>query len=388
MTERGRRALTIPQYFRKHGYTALGSGKIYHNKYPDPVSWSQWHPGLMEQNIESDYRLPRVPLNGMPSIAFEDKVDFGASDEPDATFLDYKTVDKCLELLEQQSDDQRFFLACGLATTHLKWYTPRRFSEMFDPKTVTLPPLKEDDWDDLPKEAMENVKPRIFSILRREDRWAEAVASYLACGTFLDAQIGRLLKGLDESRFRENTVVVLWSDHGWHLGEKFHWKKSTLWERAAHIPLMIRAPGVSRDGGVCQKPVENLDIYPTLLELCGLPANEEIEGTSLGPLLADPNAARERPALTTWKRGNHSLRSERWRYTRYRDGSEELYDHESDPNEWENLAADSSYQGVKREHAKWLPKEDAPDGETLRWDEKPQQIYNRLTALLDEAPKW
>ena len=386
MTERGRRALTIPQVFRRHGYAALGSGKIYHNKYPDPVSWSEWHPDLMEQTLAFEPPVPRKPLNEMPAIGLEDKVDFGPLDEPDNVFLDYQTVDKCLELLGRQRRDQPFFLACGLAHTHLKWYSPRPFHERFDPEKISLPPLKDDDWDDLPREAMENVRPRVFSILRREGRWAEAVSAYLACGTFLDAQIGRLLKGLEESRFRDNTVVVLWSDHGWHLGEKFHWKKSTLWERATHVPLMIRAPGVSQDGTVCRRPVEHLDIFPTLLDLSGLPSKVDLEGTSLRPWLADPEAERDRPACTTWKWGNHSLRSERWRYTRYRNGTEELYDHETDPNEWVNLAADSRYEDVKREHARWLPEEDAPEGETLRWNEKPKEIYERLTGLLDQAP--
>jgi arylsulfatase A-like enzyme len=156
-----------------------------------------------------------------------------------------------------------------------------------------------------------------------------------------------------------NTIVVLWSDHGYHLGEKQITGKNTLWERSTRVPLVFAGPGVSQ-GAKCGRPVELLDIYPTLLELTGKPPRKDLEGLSLVPLLKDATAARDRPAITTHNPGNHSVRSERWRYIRYADGSEELYDHSTDPNEWTNLAAHTEHAGVKKELAKWIPEKDRP----------------------------
>jgi len=178
---------------------------------------------------------------------------------------------------------------------------------------------------------------------------------------FADACLGRVLEALDSGPYAKDTIIVLWGDHGWHLGEKLHWRKFTLWEEATRCPLMVVAPGVTRPGGVCRKPVNLLDIYPTLVDLCGLKPNRRLEGRSLLPLLKDPDAEWDRPSLCTYQRGNHSLRDERWRYIRYRDGSEELYDHGRDEMEWTNLAGETRYDDVKKRLGKWLPKSDAPD---------------------------
>ena len=155
--------------------------------------------------------------------------------------------------------------------------------------------------------------------------------------------------------------IILWSDHGWHLGEKLHWRKFTLWEEATHCPLMIVAPGLIEPGGRCTRPVSLIDIYPTLIDLCGLKHKKELEGKSLLPLLKNPEAPWDRPALTTHGRDNHSIRSERWRYIRYSDGTEELYDHENDELEWTNLAGKHEYAEVKNGLSRWLPKINAPD---------------------------
>ena len=158
---------------------------------------------------------------------------------------------------------------------------------------------------------------------------------------------------------------MLFGDHGWHLGEKEHWKKFVLWEEATRVPLLFSAPGYSP--GTCSKPAELIDIYPTLIELCDLPEREGLEGQSLAPLMANPDRAWPRPAITSHRRGNHAVRSERWRYIRYADGSEELYDHENDEMEWENLADHSALEDVREELAQWLPEHEAPDSETLEF---------------------
>jgi len=193
----------------------------------------------------------------------------------------------------------------------------------------------------------------------RENRHRELVQAYLASITYADALIGRLLDALDASPAAKNTLVVLWSDHGWHLGEKQHLHKFTLWERSTRIPLIIAAPGVTQPGSRTARPVGTIDLFPTLNELCSLPAITSLDGVSLVPLLNDPAREWTRPALTTHGPGNHALRTERWRYIRYADGGEELYDHATDPNEWTNLATKPEFATIKTELARSLPKTDA-----------------------------
>jgi arylsulfatase A-like enzyme len=168
-----------------------------------------------------------------------------------------------------------------------------------------------------------------------------------------------VLDALDNCPRGKDTVVVLWSDHGFHLGEKNHIEKFALWEKSNHVPLIVLAPGTTTPNTVCEQPVDLTVLYPTLLELSGLPADKEADGVSVVPLLRNPKAKWERPALMTYHRGNHAVRSQRWRYIRYADGSEELYDHESDPNEWSNLADDPDHKEVIAKHRNWLPKKEA-----------------------------
>lgn len=159
----------------------------------------------------------------------------------------------------------------------------------------------------------------------------------------------------------ENTIVVLWGDHGWHLGEKHHWRKFALWEEATRAPLIFVAPGVAPAGRLCSRPVDFMSIYPTLVDLSGLPIPDHVEGTSLRPLLKDPDARWQRMALTTHGRGEHGVRGDRWRYIRYHDGTEELYDHDVDPMEWNNLADQPQHAELKAQLGKWMPKEEVPN---------------------------
>jgi arylsulfatase A-like enzyme len=152
---------------------------------------------------------------------------------------------------------------------------------------------------------------------------------------------------------------VIWGDHGWHLGEKDITGKNTLWDRSTRVPLLFAGPGITKNGR-CQQPAELMDIYPTLIDLCNLPTRDDLEGESLLPQLQDADHARERPAITSHNQGNHAVRSVRWRYIRYADGSEELYDMLADPNEWNNLASDPKWKDVVDQHAQWLPKIDQP----------------------------
>ncbi len=223
-----------------------------------------------------------------------------------------------------------------------------------------LPKVREGDRADTPRFSWclhwELPEPRL-KWLEENHEWRNLVRSYLACTSFVDAQIGRLLDALDESGLADNTIVVVWSDHGYHLGEKGISGKNTLWDRSTRVPLIFAGPGVTA-AQRCAHPAELLDIYPTLIELCGLTPRSDLEGLSLMPHLKDAEAPRERPAITSHNQGNHGIRSERWRYIQYADGSDELYDMQHDPNEWTNLAGRTEHAAVIEEHRRWRPQPD------------------------------
>ena len=186
--------------------------------------------------------------------------------------------------------------------------------------------------------------------------YRDFIRAYAACCSFADRSLGRLVSALDAGGHGKNTVIVLWSDHGFHLGEKNHIEKFALWEKANHVPFIIVDPRKAQSAGkTCVHPVDLMTIYPTLLELCGLPANETNDGISVAAQLTDPRRVLSRPALMTYGFNNHAVRTARWRYIRYADGTEELYDHERDPHEWNNLASDPALAQVVNNHAKWLP---------------------------------
>ncbi len=189
--------------------------------------------------------------------------------------------------------------------------------------------------------------------------WENAVQGYIASITFADAQIGRLLDALDNSKYKQNTIIVLFGDHGWNLGEKEHWRKFALWEETTHVPFIISAPGMVKPNSVCDRTVNLMDIYPTLIEMCSFPVKKGMEAVSIFPLLKNPKLEWNHPSVSTWGRNNHSVRTERWRYIRYSDGGEELYDHNIDPHEWKNLASDPKLADIKKQLAAWMPRVNA-----------------------------
>jgi arylsulfatase A-like enzyme len=260
-------------------------------------------------------------------------------------------------------------------------YAPQKWFDLYPEDKLVLPPVKADDRDDLPRFASylhwKLPEPRL-KWLREAKQWKPLVRSYLASVSYVDMQVGRVLDALMESGLEKNTIIVLWSDHGWHLGEKGITGKNTLWERSTRVPLIFAGPGIGA-GAKCGRPAELLDVYPTLLELSGLPANRANEGISLVPQLKDAKAPRERPAVTTHNHDNHSVRTEKWRYIRYADGSEELYDVEKDPNEWTNLAGNTNFADIKKQLAKWMPAKSAPPMAGSR---------ARLLTYTDGVPVW
>ena len=350
-------AVTIPQHFMAHGYSAVGGGKIYHGSFPDPASWQDYFPS-QQKNKPDDPEPANQPVNGIPNTA---QFDWGPVDVPDEEMGDRKVAAWATQQLAKKHD-KPFFIGCGFFRPHLPWYVPPKYFDMYPPDKITLPSVNENDLDDVPPIGRKMARPEgDHAKVIEYNQWRKAVQGYLASISFTDTCVGRVIDALDSSTYADNTIVILWSDHGWHLGEKLHWRKFSLWEEATHNVLMVVAPGVTGAGQRCSRPVTMLDIYPTLIELCNLAPKKELQGRSFLHLLRDPQAEWDRPALTTHGRENHSLRSEQFRYIRYSDGTEELYDHEKDDLEWTNLANDPKYADVKKQLAKWLPTTNAAE---------------------------
>ena len=341
-------AVTLPQHFMAHGYHVIGSGKIYHGRYPDPPSWHDYlKKGGDPKPAAAVLKNPRSRSGG---------VVWGVLDVDDKEMNDHKMVDYAINYLNHEHD-KPFFLACGIFRPHMPWQVPRKYYDMYPADKITVPKTRDDDLKDIPAAGVRMARPQgDHATMLKTGNWRFAVQAYLASITFADVQVGRLINALDGSKYADNTIIILWGDHGWHLGEKHHWRKFALWEEATRAPLMIVAPGITRAKTKCARTVDFMDVYPTMCELCDLPIGKHLDGRSLVGLLKNPTANWDRPALTTHGRNNHAVRSERWRYIRYADGSEELYDHDSDPQEWSNLADVSEFATVKAKLAERLPK--------------------------------
>ena len=350
-------AVTIPQHFMAHSYSAVGGGKIYHGGFPDPPSWQSYFPS-QQKNKPDDPMPPNRPINGIPNTAH---FDWGPVNVPDEEMGDRQVAAWAIKELRKKHN-KPFFIGCGFFRPHLPWYVPRKYFDMYPPDKITLPNVKENDLDDVPELGKKMAKPQgDHKKVIEHNQWSKAVQGYLASISFVNTCVGMVIDSLEQSAYADNTIIILWSDHGWHLGEKLHWRKFALWEEATHNVLMAVVPGITKPGGRCSRPVTMLDIYPTLIELCGLSEKDGLEGQSLVPLLRNPEAEWERPALTTHGRNNHSLRTERYRYIRYSDGTEELYDHDKDELEWNNLAGNPKYVEIKKQFANWLPRTNVPE---------------------------
>jgi arylsulfatase A-like enzyme len=340
----------LNSHFARAGYQVFGAGKIYHGPGDRGGHWDDYFVGR-----EKNRRHPDAKDNGVGGIRFYPLAN------ADEDMADYSVVSYGLDKL-QEEHDKPFFLAVGLVKPHMPFSVPKKYFDMFPLDSIELPPHRADDLDDIPPAGVKMAKPDgDHAKMLESGRWKEAVQAYLATVAFCDAQVGRLLDGLEKSPYRDNTIVCLWSDHGWSLGEKSHWRKFALWEEPTRTVFVWKAPGVSQPGGVCGRPVDYTSIYPTLCELADVQAPDHLEGLSIVPLLKDPKSAWETPAITTQGLMNHTVRSENWRYIRYAGGSEELYDEVGDPLEYKNLADDPRHAAQKAELAKWLPSSNAAD---------------------------
>lgn len=351
--ERTREVETLPQCFRRHGYSTFTCGKIFHDgSIPpklQPAEFETWGPAPgMSRPKQSFVQTPaRHPL-----------MDWGPFPERDEEQADWKIADAALGFLKTARAP--FLLACGFRLPHVPCFASAGWFAGYG--TIQLPEVPRDDRRDVPPFAWnlhwKLPEPRL-SWLESSGQWRPLVHAYLASVAFMDSQVGRVLTALEASPWATNTVVVVWSDNGWHLGEKGITGKNSLWERSTRVPLVMAGPGISA-GGRCVQPVELLDLFPTLAEWCGLKAPRGLEGRSLGPQLRRASAPRKWPAITTANPGNHAVRSERWRYIRYADGSEELYDLQADPHEWTNLVQRAEVRSIVQEHRAWLPRSEEP----------------------------
>jgi arylsulfatase A-like enzyme len=364
----------MPRYFSRHGYWAAGSGKLLHYVI-DPPSWDDYFPDKAKDNpFPHTFYPEKRPVNLPRAGAWQYvETDWAALDVTDEQFGGDWLVTKWIGEQLQRAHEKPFFLACGIYRPHEPWFVPKKHFEPFPLETIQLPPgYKADDLDDVPPAGQKLARNRYFEHIQKEGQWKKGIQAYLASIHFADAMLGRVLDALEKSPARDNTIVVLWSDHGWHLGEKEHWQKFTGWRVGARVPLMVRvpkgAPGLAagtRAGSVCERPVSLVDLFGTLTELCGLPAKPDIHSRSLVPLLRDPAAPWPHAAITHLDQPeNCAISTERWRYLHYRGGDEELYDIETDPHEWTNLAKKPEHAAKLAELRALAPKSIAPVHET------------------------
>lgn len=360
----------LPRYFARNGYWSAGSGKLLHYII-DPKSWDDYFPDKAKDTpFPRTFYPEKRPVNLPRAGAWQYvETDWAALNVTDEQFGGDWLVTRWIGEQVQREHEKPFFLACGIYRPHEPWFVPKKYFEPFPFESTQLPPgYKADDLDDLPPAAQRLARNRYFAHIQEQKQWKQGIQAYLAAIHFADAMLGRVLDALEKSPHRDNTIVVLWSDHGWHLGEKEHWQKFTGWRACARVPLMIRvpkgAPGLPQGtvpGGVCDRPVSLVDLFGTLTDLCGLPPKTDVASRSLAPLLRDPQAEWPHAAITHLDRPeNYALSTQRWRYIHYAGDEEELYDIETDPHEWTNLAAKPEHAAKLNEMRFLAPKHIVP----------------------------
>lgn len=344
---------TLPHFFKTKGYEVLGGGKIYHGGFDRDSDFSFY------------FRGGRDAGGGVNEKGSFGGIRWGMMKGDDDALNDFHVAEWAVSELGKKHN-KPFFLAPGIFRPHMPWNVPQKYFDLFPLETIQLPPYKKNDLDDLPEEGkrmalalgdwkalMETADPEL--------EWKKAIRAYMACIAYADAMIGKIMNALENSEYKNNTIVVLWGDHGWHLNEKNHWRKFSLWEEATRAPLIFRVPGVTKAGTICTTPVDFMSIYPTLSKLCGFEVPKHVEGANIIPLLQNVSAKWSLPAVTTHGYNNHAVRTKRYRYILYAGGGEELYDEEKDPYEWNNIAKQPGSKEIMQELRKFLPKTNKPE---------------------------
>lgn len=383
--------VTLEQFFKQQGYKTLGAGKIYHSQAPpwtptsqvEPANWDFYYPSAYIQHPyqirpPEDVRYPEDVDNESRPGGPKGWWSWGPIQAPDEKMADYHIADWASYQLTLKHE-KPFFLAAGMWKPHDPWEVPQKYFDMYPLEDIVLPECKKDDLED----AFDHGRRFIQKWVVDNDQWEKMIQSYAASITFSDAMVGRVLDAFEKSEYANNTIVVLWADHGMHMGEKENIEKFTLWERSTRVPLIISVPGMANAGAICEQPVSLMDLYPTLVDLAGFEKPSHLDGNSLVPQLEDPNTATT-PVISSYrftypekKIIGHAVRSLQYRYIYYPEiNLEELYDHENDPNEWDNIAYKPGNEEIINDHRKvlldLLPqltwREGPPDGYSIDED--------------------
>ena len=358
---------SINKHFKENGYYVAGSGKILHKFHHEENQWDEFQgrPKPAKGFVSNRQNPDKQNIKKLENSSLS----WGAFDAPDSLTFDARTVEWVSNRIKMEHKEP-FFLACGIFRPHIPWFNPKAYFDLHPLAEVKLPKVLENDLKDVPLRG-KNIAFSTSNFTKLDDlendqnnaehenfkkngQWNEAVQAYLASVSYADAQFGKLLDALDNSPYADNTIIVLWSDHGWHLGEKDHWRKATLWEEVTRVPLLISGPGIAK-GEECKTAVSLIDIFPSLIDLCSLPEIGALEGKSLVPQLQNPSRKRKQPAISSLTPLYHAIRDNRYRYISYGDKQEELYDHQTDPEEWTNIANNRSSLKIIRRLKKFIP---------------------------------
>ena len=349
---------TMQQFFMENGYRVVSGGKVFHG-----------NPGKHGDELFQKPRDPKPPKGKNDFNAMAAPNDGYALDVKDEEMSDYKVAEWAKEQWNTVTD-KPLLMTVGFFRPHRPLHVPKPWFEKFPLASIRRPaePDGVDDWDDMPEFAQRLARTHAHKSLHNgqsdheyivaKDQWDATIRAYHASVAFVDRQIGRFLKSLEQNPRGRETYVMLVSDHGWHLGEKKHWSKGAIWEQTTHIPFIVRGPGI-KVGSKCTQPVSLIDVYPSLVDLASLDIPDGLDGASIKPQLANPSTPRG-PAISSYGEGNTSIRTEHWRYIRYEDGSEELYDHRIDPNEWTNLANRPEHKETTKKLAEMIPENQHP----------------------------
>ncbi|WP_347840169.1 sulfatase [uncultured Draconibacterium sp.] len=350
-----KRNTLMPQRFQDEGYHVSGAGKLFHNGHGINERYIPNYAGQMG----GFGPMPNEKISPYPGHPLWD---WGVFPERDDQMPDYKVAQWAVERLSEHRDSA-IWMGVGFYRPHVPQFAPQKWFDMYPIDSIQLPVHIKNDLDDISQYGkditrLEHVHPPWEWVIEN-DQWKPLVQSYLACVSFVDEQIGKVYKALENSEYAANTFVVLYSDHGFHQGEKGRFAKRSLWEDGARVPMIIFGPGIPK-GVRCNKPVQLLDIYPTLLDLCGLEADSLHEGNSLVPLLKEAESGWPYYARTSFGPGNYAIVSEGFRFIQYNGGSEEFYDHANDPHEWYNVVDNPKYANLIEEHRAQIPQKHHP----------------------------
>lgn len=346
------KSLVMPRRYEQEGYNVFAAGKLFHNG----KDINETHTPNYAGQFGGFGPMPKEKISTYPGHPLWD---WGAYPERDDQMPDYQIASWAEERLSEKQD-QPFWMGVGFYRPHVPQFAPQKWFDMYPLETLQLPKTIMEDLNDISSYGIaitreKHVSPTHEWVMENK-QWKPLVQSYLACVSFVDEQVGRVLTALDNGDYGENTYVVLFSDHGFHIGEKERHAKRSLWEDGARVPLLIMGPGIP-EGKIIDKPVQLLDIYPTLLELSHLEPDPKHEGNSLVSLLKNPTTEWPHYARTSFGPGNYAIVSERYRFIHYNDGSEEFYDHKNDPNEWHNEIDNQDYIDIIESHRSEIPKE-------------------------------